>query len=63
MDLTLLQLEMMEVQWGLKESELAQERADVKKMAALFKQVGLSEWASKLLFSLSALNISFPMCD
>jgi hypothetical protein len=43
MDLTLLQLEMMEVQWGLKESELAQERADVKKMAALFKQVGLSE--------------------
>ncbi|CAK9209451.1 unnamed protein product [Sphagnum troendelagicum] len=31
-------LEMMEVQWGLKESELAQERADVKKMAALFKQ-------------------------
>jgi hypothetical protein len=55
MDLTLLQLEMMEVQWGLKESELVQERADVKKMAALFKQVGLSEWASKLfVFSFSS---------
>lgn len=32
----------MELQWTQKENELEQERADVRKMAALFKQVLVS---------------------
>lgn len=33
------QIEAMDLQWIQKENELAQEKADLKKTAALFKQV------------------------
>jgi hypothetical protein len=36
------QVEVMELQWTQKENELEQERADVRKMATLFKQVFFS---------------------
>jgi hypothetical protein len=36
----------IELHWAQKEKELAQEKADVRKMASLFKQVTISKPAS-----------------